>query len=303
LNSTSNRLATESAPSTTVIDLHVHSDESDGTWSPARLVEKAAVLGLEALAITDHDTFSGFELAREPARAAGLDLVCGIEISTRLKRENQPVIRNVHVLGYFLQQPLDGIRKWLDVLQARRNERNSRLAAKLRSMGVHVELEEAQAAGRTLTGRPHFAKVLVEKGYAASIPDAFERYLDEAASAYVPRREPSFAEAAAVITSSAGVPVLAHPHKLDGGSPERFDDLIRDFVAQGLRGIEAYHSEHSHAAIARYLAVARAHGLVVTGGSDFHGDTKPGVELGRGKAGNLHVPREVLDQLRNPVRQ
>jgi 3',5'-nucleoside bisphosphate phosphatase len=285
-----------------VIDLHVHSDESDGTWSPARLVEEAVALGLEALAITDHDTFSGFELAREPAQAAGLDLVCGIEISTRLKRENQPVIRNVHVLGYFLQQPPDGIRQWLDVLQASRDDRNRRLAVKLRSMGLHVELEEAQALGRTLTGRPHFARVLVEKGYSASIPDAFERYLDESASAYVPRREPSFAEAAAMITASAGVPVLAHPHKLDGGSPERFDDLIRDFVAQGLRGIEAYHSEHSPAGIAQYLAVARAHGLVVTGGSDFHGDTKPGVELGRGRAGNLHVPREVLDRLRDSVR-
>ncbi len=260
-------------------------------------------LGLEALAITDHDTFKGFELAREPAQAAGLDLVCGVEISTRVKRERQPVLRDVHVLGYFLDQPPPaGIHQWLDALQASRNDRNTRLAAKLQSLGLKVKLEEAQSLGRTLTGRPHFAKVLVEKGYAANIPEAFKQYLDESACAYVPRRNPPFAEAVAMITASGGLPVLAHPYKLAGSCPERLEDLIKDLVEQGLRGIEVYHSEHSPAGISQYLAVAQAHGLVVTGGSDFHGEAKPGVELGRGKGGNLHVPRDVLQRLRESVR-
>ena len=286
-----------------MIDLHVHSDESDGSWRPARLVEAAVGMGLEALAITDHDTFNGFHLARGPAQAAGLDLVCGIEISTQLKRESQPAIRDVHVLGYFLDQPPPaGIHQWLDALQRSRNQRNARLAAKLQSLGLKVKLEEAQALGRTLTGRPHFARVLVEKGYAASIADAFTQYLDESACAYVPRREPFFAEAIATITASGGLPVLAHPYKLAGSCSARLEDLIADFVAQGLRGIEAYHSEHSPAGVAQYLAVAEAHGLVVTGGSDFHGEAKPGVELGRGKGGSLHVPRDVLQRLRESVR-
>jgi 3',5'-nucleoside bisphosphate phosphatase len=303
LNSTSSPPTTDAPLYTTVIDLHVHSDESDGSWRPARLVEEAVALGMEALAITDHDTFNGFELAREPARAAGLDLVCGIEIGTRLKRENQPVIRDVHVLGYFLDQPPPArIHQWLDALQLSRNDRNTRLAAKLQSLGLKVKLEEAQAHGRTLTGRPHFAKVLVEKGYAASIPDAFKQYLDESAQAYVPRRNPPFAEAVAMITASGGLPVLAHPYKLAGSSPRRLESLITDLVALGLRGIEAYHSEHSPAGISLYLALARAHGLVVTGGSDFHGEAKPGVELGRGKDGRLCVPRDVLQQLRDSVR-
>jgi hypothetical protein len=299
----SNRPTADAAPYTTVIDLHVHSDESDGSWSPARLVKEAVGLGLEALAITDHDTFNGFDLACEPALAARLDLVCGIEIGTSLKRKTKPVIRNVHVLGYFLEQPPPaGIRRWLEALQASRNDRNCRLAVKLQSLGLQVKLEEAQALGRTLTGRPHFAKVLVEKGYAASIPDAFERYLDESAIAYVPRRDPSFAETVDIITFSGGLPVLAHPYKLAGSCPERLEDLITDLVAQGLQGIEVYHSEHSSAGIAQYLAVARAYGLVVTGGSDFHGEAKPGVELGRGRGGSLHVPREVLERLRDSVR-
>jgi 3',5'-nucleoside bisphosphate phosphatase len=286
-----------------VIDLHVHSDESDGSWRPARLVEEAVALGLEALAITDHDTFNGFELAREPARAAGLDLICGIEISTRLKRENRPAIRDVHVLGYFLKHPPPaGILRWLEALQVSRNDRNTRLALRLRSLGLKVKLEEAQSLGRTLTGRPHFAKVLVEKGYAASIPDAFERYLDESGSAYVPRREPSFAEAVAIIAASGGLPVLAHPYKLADKCPEGLEDLITDLVGQGLRGIEVHHSEHSPAGVSQYLAVARANGLVVTGGSDFHGEAKPGVELGRGRDGRLHVPREVLERLRDSMR-
>jgi predicted metal-dependent phosphoesterase TrpH len=286
-----------------VIDLHVHSDESDGSWRPARLVEEAVGMGLEALAITDHDTFNGFQLAREPAQAAGLDLVCGIEISTRLRRESQPAIRDVHVLGYFPDQPPPAeIQQWLADLQASRNDRNARLAVKLQSLGLQVKLEEAQALGRTLTGRPHFAKVLVEKGYAASIPDAFKQFLDESACAYVPRREPSFSEAAAIITSSGGLPVLAHPYKLAGSCSGRFEDLITDFVAQGLRGIEVYHSEHSPASVSQFLAVARAHHLVVTGGSDFHGEAKPGVELGRGREGSLHVPHDVLQQLRDSVR-
>ena len=283
-----------------LIDLHSHTLESDGSWSPEQLVEQAVALRLEALAITDHDTFSGYDLALARASAAELDLVCGIEISSKLERRGKATIRNVHLLGYFLDQPPSpGFRVWLGKIQASRRDRNRRLAAKLQSLGLKVKLEEAEAFGRTLTGRPHFAKVLIQKGYASSVTDAFERHLDEAAQGYVPRHEPTFAEAAATITASGGLAVLAHPYKLTRNASEPLDMVIGELVDQGIRGIEAYHSEHTSAEMEQFAAAASAFGLAITGGSDFHGDAKPGVKLGSGKRGNVHIPREVLDRLRN----
>ena len=283
-----------------MIDLHTHSDESDGSWSPARLIEEAVGLELEALAITDHDTLSGYDGALPRARAAGLDLVCAIELSTKLASQGASEERNVHVLGYFLNGPPPGeFRNWLVSNQVSRRERNQRLAAKLQSLGLDVRVEEAEAHGRTLTGRPHFAKVLVKKGYVSSIQEAFDQFLDESAKAYVQRREPLFADAVERISAAGGLPVVAHPFRLAREKPERLDRLIREMVEQGLRGIEVYHSEHTPADVGRFLGLAAAYGLAITGGSDFHGEAKPGVELGTGSKGNLALPREVLDRLRD----
>ncbi len=283
-----------------MIDLHTHSHESDGSWSPARLVEEALGLGLDALAITDHDTLSGYDGAAGQARTAGLDLVCAISLSTKLPSKDKPQGKNVHVLAYFLDgPPAAEFRNWLVGNLASRRDRNQRLALKLQSIGLDGKLEEAEALGRTLTGRPHFARVLVQKGYVTSIPQAFDQFLDESARAYVPRREPSFADAVGRISAAGGLPVLAHPFRLAKSGPDRFDILIREMIEQGLRGIEAYHSDHTPAVVRRFLGLASAYGLAVTGGSDFHGETKPGVALGKGRDGNLAVPREVLDRLRD----
>jgi 3',5'-nucleoside bisphosphate phosphatase len=273
-----------------LIDLHSHTNESDGTCSPAQLVEEAARAGVSVLGVTDHDTFKGYDQALPFAAEAGVELVCGIELSTRL------YAHSVHLLGYFLA---DGgqpeFRNWVLDQQASRRERNVRLAARLRELGFDVTVEEAEARGRGMTGRPHFAQIMVDKGYVPDIRKAFDDYLDEAAPAYVYRREPQFAEGVEKIRQAGGVASLAHPVRVRGDVPA----LMPELCDAGLNAIEAYHSDHSVENTALYLGLADRYGLLVTGGSDFHGDVKPGVKLGTGYHGNLRVPEEILERLRN----
>lgn len=272
-----------------MIDLHSHTNESDGSLSPLELISEAARSGVSVLSITDHDTFAGFDAAQDAARTAGIDLLCGIELSTKLHGHS------VHLLGYFPDS--DGpheIRGWVEDMQASRRERNHRLAARLRELGMDITLEEAEARGRGMTGRPHFAQIMVEKGYVSNIRQAFDEYLDESAKGYVYRREPQFSEAVKMIRSAGGISSLAHPIRVNGDVPV----LLPELCDAGLSAIEAYHSDHGEKETRLYLELARKYGLLVTGGSDFHGEIKPEIRLGSGYNGNLHVPRGVLDQLR-----
>lgn len=279
-----------------MIDLHSHTNESDGTYTPQELVETAKALGLEALGITDHDTFAGFDQAQPLAQAAGLDLVCGIELSTRMTGGRS---RAVHLLGYFLDQsPTAAFRAWLsEVLQDRR-DRNIRLVESLQAKGVQIELSEVERMGRTLTGRPHFARLLVRKGYAATSEEAFRKYLDESAPTYVERRSPHVAEGIQRLLNAGGMPVLAHPVRLGVSIASAEEALIGEMRDMGLRGIEVFHSDHRPADVERYLGIARKFDLAVTGGSDFHGDAKPQIALGTGWRCNINIPKAVLDQMR-----
>jgi predicted metal-dependent phosphoesterase TrpH len=279
-----------------VIDLHTHTNESDGSCTPLELVDRALAIGLQALAISDHDTFLGYDQALEPARAYGLDLVCGIELSVRMNRDKR---RTVHVLAYFLRSaPTAEFRGWVGELLASRRERNLKLVAKLQSMGVAIELSEVERFGRTLTGRPHFARVLIQKGYAADYDDAFRRYFGETGPAFVERHGPEISEAAAQVAAAGGLAVLAHPIRLGIRDASAEEALIRDLRDAGLGGIEVYHSDHSPDDVRRYAEIAKKYGLAVTGGSDFHGDAKPDIALGTGRNGNLDIPKSVLDVLR-----
>ena len=272
-----------------MIDLHSHTNESDGALSPAELIEAARAAGVEVLGITDHDTFAGHDQAVPLARQAGIELVRGIELSTKLHGHS------VHLLGYFLRSNgLEGFRRWVVDQQASRRERNIRLAARLRELGFDVTLEEAERRGRGMTGRPHFAEIMVEKGYVGSVRQAFDDYLDESAIGYVYRREPQFAEGVAQIREAGGIASLAHPVRVNGDVQR----LLPELCEAGLNAIEAYHSDHGPAEVEFFLGLARRHNLLVTGGSDFHGGSvKPGVRLGAGE-GNLRVPREVIDRMR-----
>lgn len=273
-----------------MIDLHSHTNESDGTLSPSELIEEAVRCGVRVLGITDHDTFAGYEQALGPAREAGVDLLCGIELSTKLNGQS------VHLLGYFPHtgNGLGDFREWVLDLQASRRDRNIRLVARLRELGFEITLEEAEARGRGMTGRPHFAQILVEKGYVANLRQAFDDYLDESAKGYVFRREPTLAEAVQRIRAAGGIASLAHPIRVNGDVPA----VLPSLCDAGLNAIEAYHSDHGPAETEFYLAMARKHGLLVTGGSDFHGAVKPSVRLGTGCDNNLRVPPEIVDSIR-----
>ena len=280
-----------------MIDLHTHTNESDGTCTPLELVDRALAIGLEALAISDHDTFAGHDQAVAAARAYGLDLICAIELSTVWDRAAGR--RTVHLLGYFLRQPPPvEFRTWLKELQAARRDRNVRLIAKLQSLGVNIELNEVERVGRTLTGRPHFAGVLIQKGYAANYEDAFRRYLDETAPGFVEREAPDIAAGIQRIISAGGIPVLAHPVRLGIRNLETEESIIGTMRDAGLLGIEVYHSDQNPTDQARYRKIAKKFGLVVTGGSDYHGDVKPRIALGTGIGGGLNIPRSVLDDMR-----
>jgi 3',5'-nucleoside bisphosphate phosphatase len=276
-----------------LIDLHTHTNESDGTLEPVELIREAIRVGLDALGITDHDTFAGYDRALPVARTDGLDLVCGIELST--KDDGQ----TVHLLGYFLSgSPGAVIRERMNEIQRSRRERNERLVARLNGLGLDITFDEVRAVGRGMTGRPHFARVLVRKGYAATIQEAFERYIGEGAPGFVERDSITLNEAIRLVADSGGLPVLAHPIRLRSRDAEAEDARIARMREIGLGGIEVYHSDHAPPDVLRYRILASKYGLAITGGSDFHGDTKPHVLLGSGRAGNVSVPLEVLSRLR-----
>jgi predicted metal-dependent phosphoesterase TrpH len=279
-----------------VIDLHSHTNESDGTFTPEELVDLAMERGIEALAISDHDTFAGFDQALPVARSRGLDLVCGIELSTRVPGTK---VRTVHLLGYFLHQPPSAeFREWLGELITGRRDRNQRLIASLREQGIDIELGEVEKLGRTLTGRPHFARLLIQKGYVRSFDEAFRRYLGELAPSYVERYAPYVKAAIQRVVEAGGLPVLAHPIRLGFRDTEAEEKFIVELRDAGLRGIEVFHSDHGPREVERYAGIARKYNLAVSGGSDFHGEVKPQISLGTGYDGNLNIPRSVLDGLR-----
>jgi hypothetical protein len=275
-----------------VIDLHSHTDRSDGTSTPAELIAEAVRVGLTGLAITDHDTFAGYDAAVLHAEATNLELICGIELSTRYQGAS------VHLLGYFpVTPPSKELRAWLAFILEGRRDRNTRLIAKLQSLGVDITLAEVETMGRTLTGRPHFARVLVDKGYAKDIQSAFDLYLDESARGFVQRQEVPMEEALERILASGGVPSLAHPIRVAKNNWEKLAAYVEDLAGLGLRAIEVYHSDHSPENVSYYGSLAERFNLGVTGGSDFHGANKPLISLGTGKRNNLHVPDALLENL------
>lgn len=285
-----------------MIDLHTHTTESDGTYSPEELISEARRVGLSALAITDHDTFRGYEKAVPFAEHTGLDLIRGIELNSRLNGVDRPV-RWAHILAYFPDsEPSPDFRQWLDDQLAGRRDRNSRLAKNLREHGIEISLEEVEARGRTLAGRPHFARILVEKGYATDTNEAFQRYIGDEAPAFVERESPPTEAVLRRIRDAGGIPVVAHPVRLSL-EPDQLKDVLRRLKDDGLLGLEIYHSEQDAELQNTYRAIAEQLDLLPTGGSDFHGAVKPDTALGTGRHRNVLVPREFLDGLFTYQRQ
>ena len=262
------------------IDLHAHTTFSDGLLSPEALVARAIDKHLAALAVTDHDTVEA--IPRAQAVAGGtLELVPGIEMSTAYEGAD------LHILGFYINSEHGQLRERLTRFQQERRDRALSIIERLRELGAPVDLEAVlELAGPGVVGRPHVAQAMVRAGLVADFDDAFDRYLGSQAPAYVPRPAFSPAEAIALIHAADGVSVLAHP-----GS-QMPDSVIERLVASGLRGIEVWHPQHGNATVRRYQALAQRLGLLVTGGSDFHGEHRS-LDLG-----DLPVPVGVLDPLK-----
>jgi predicted metal-dependent phosphoesterase TrpH len=272
------------------IDLHTHTTHSDGSDTPEELVGKAARAGAVALAITDHDTGSGLAEGKRAAREFGIEFIDGIEISA----EYSP--GTMHLLGYCIDSA--AIESDLVELKHARDQRNPQIAARLQELGMDIPYEEVQAlAGGEMVGRPHFARLMIQKGYVGSIQDAFNGFLAKGAPAYVEKRRLSPENAIDLIHRAGGVAVLAHPYQLKLPSLDAVDDLAAELAGLGLDGIEAVYSRHSQEERSAYSEIARRHELLITGGSDYHGTYKPDLSLVAGK-GDLDVPYHLLEEIK-----
>jgi 3',5'-nucleoside bisphosphate phosphatase len=275
-----------------MIDLHSHTSYSDGSASPAQLIALAHSQGACAIAITDHDTVAGLAEGRAAADELGIEFVNGIEISA----DYSP--GTMHILGYFINVESQTLAVKLDELRNARNSRNPQIAARLQALGLDINYEDvARLAGKEVVGRPHFARLLVDRGYARGIQDAFDRYLAKGAAAYVEKARLSPADSIALIHEAGGVAILAHPYQLKLPSIEEEEQLIVKLAAMGLDGIEAIYSRHSPVERDTYAQIAARHGLLVTGGSDYHGTYKPDIDIVIGK-GDLEVPYVLIERIK-----
>lgn len=271
-------------------DLHVHTTCSDGTEEVERVLELAASTGLEGIALTDHDTTAGFERARVAAERRGLDLVLGTEFSAELDGWS------VHVLGYDIDPTHPDLAAELDRLRDERTDRARRIVERFVALGIEVAFERVAAiAGAAPIGRPHIAAAVVEAGGAANEREVFDRYLADGGPAYVPKHAVHPVAAVELLRAAGGVAVLAHPGirgPVDG-EPVLTDAVIEELAGAGLAGLEADHPDHDAGARARFRDLARALDLVVTAGSDYHGDAKPN------RLGEARTARGVLEALRS----
>jgi hypothetical protein len=272
------------------VDLHLHSIFSDGSDTPEQIAEQAAGAGLTAIALTDHDTLEGLARAAAAASAHGLGFIGGAELSVMWKDQS------MHMLVYFLDPQAGPLQDRLAGIRQSRTWRNEQIAARLQEIGLDVTMDEvSRESGTGVVGRPHFAGVMIAKGYVESVPEAFDRFLAAGRPAYVPRMRLSAEEAIALARQSGAVPVIAHPHTLNLRA-EDFATGFRDLVELGLGGIEAHYGEYTPQMRDRIATICDGLGIVATGGSDYHGRYKPHLQIGTGK-GDLRVPDEAYDNL------
>jgi hypothetical protein len=274
------------------VDLHLHTTASDGVLSPSEIVRYAKAKGLQAIAITDHDTIEGCEEGLSEGEKIGFEVIPGIEISA----EHSP--GSMHILGFFLDIHHPLLNERLAYLQKARAERNPKIIAKLNQLGIEMTYEEVlKASGGGQVGRPHFANVLLEKKYVRSFQEAFDRFLKKGAPAYVDKLRFTSKEALHFINEAKGVAALAHPNTLGMNGYSELEKLILKLVEEGLKGIEVYYPEHSAAEVAQYKTLAERYGLLSTGGTDYHGIEKNGLDIGVGR-GEMKLPYSIIENLK-----
>lgn len=276
------------------IDLHVHSNVSDGTLTPKELVAYAKEKGIAAFALTDHDTVGGIFEAEQAAKGSGLELIPGIEISSEYKGGD------VHILGLYMDYRQPEFSAALQRFIEARERRNKEMAKKLSDHGFLMTLEELTAAyPEAVITRAHFAKYMKAKGYVTSYEEAFRHYIGKDCACYVPRTVIQPSDAIDLIRAAGGIAVLAHP-LLYHMTMEEVEHLAKYLKELGLQGIEVFYSMNQEGDENRMASLAKRYELVMTGGSDFHGSTKPYIDLGSGR-GNLYVPDSLLEPLKKLI--
>ncbi|MBM6829734.1 PHP domain-containing protein [Anaerotignum lactatifermentans] len=281
------------------MDLHTHSYCSDGTFSPEGLVILAKKQGLRAIALTDHDTTDGLTLFREAGEKHGMETICGIEFAALWEHRHQP---EIHIVGLGFSPNAPALASALTEIKESRDRRNEKMAAQLRAIGLPVTLEEvAKNAGGQIITRAHFANVLLQKHLVPDRAAAFSRYLSPGCPGYVAREFLTPKLCIDTIHAAGGVAVLAHP-TLYGLEENGLRELCRELCGFGLDGIECFYSTYTPAQTKQILRLAEEFHLLPSGGSDFHGDNKPDIQLGRGK-GNLSIPYSLWEALREKTQK
>lgn len=287
-----------------MIDLHVHSSYSDGSFTPEELVEYALNHDISAFALTDHDTVAGLDEALSYAgqlsgkvcaeNPAGntLEVISGIELSTEYEG------RDIHIVGLFIDYKSERFQSYVTSFVRSRELRNEKMCRLLQEHGVAVTYDKLKETfpGAVIT-RAHYARFLTDNGYTGSMKEAFERYVGDHAPCYIPREKVTPAQAVSLIRDARGIPVLAHP-VLYRMSTERLEQLVMELKAAGLLAIECLYSTYTAAETREMHAIAAKYGLVVSGGSDFHGSNKPGLQFGTGY-GKLYIHEDILLNLRS----
>ena len=271
------------------IDLHTHSTFSDGTFTPLQLVKYAEEKGLKAFAITDHDTTEAIKEAK--SIETNVEVISGVEISTRYDK------KEIHIVGLYVNENDADLNKQLKYYREKRVTRNFEILEKLNSLGVDITIDDVkESCTGDVISRAHIAKALVSKGFVGSYTEAFDRYLGDNKCAYVPRETLNYEESMELITKAGGVPVLAHPllYKM---SDTNLENMMVKLRQKGLKAVEVYYSTHSNSDTQHVMAMANRVGLIYSGGSDFHGATKPKIDMGTGM-GKLAVPYEILEKIR-----
>ena len=280
------------------VDLHIHTTYSDGVFSPEKIVDTAIDAGLDAIAITDHDNVLAYPIAVSYAKKIAnsgkkqLEILPGVEINTIYKNTE------IHILGYFMNREDSDFQAMLKSQQKARIEQTEQILHLLnKKEGIHVTLDKLKslvAEGGSI-GRPHIAKAITMAGGTSSVMEAYSKYINDDSEVYVQRKTISPHEAIEIIYDAGGIPVFAHPFDVEDA-----ENLIKEFMHYGLRGVEAYHRKHSPAMVEYYSSIAEKNGLIITGGSDFHA---PNPNNGQIIMGKNFVPEWIYDKLMKEKKQ
>lgn len=274
-----------------MIDLHIHTNVSDGTYGPAVVAGLAKEAGLEAVGITDHDSVDGIETFLRECRVLGIEGISGIEVSVVSGTQT------LHLLGYFVNPESEDLLALLRKVKSERVRRSELVVERLNEQGLELDIDDVRRiAGDSSYGRPHIAIAMKRMGYVSSVDQAFSRYLRKGGKAYVNRYKPDLEETISLIGKAGGVSVLAHPISL-GLIRDDLYTMLRGFRDLGLQGVEAYHPTQYRDFQVSLAAMAEKLSLVITGGSDFHGEVKPEWKIGVGH-GNMRIPYNLVEKLK-----